>query len=131
LICFLFGFWSIIAQILLFVWTQLGNRKTAIAISTLGAFCLLPWIAFILAPLVNGLSSFRANENDEEAGFGAADEARPVSQYMSGYRLSTMTQEPFRVSIAGPAPMFPIPQRISGPHSPTSPNTKQDNPEFK
>jgi hypothetical protein len=129
LICFLFGFWSIIAQILLFVWTQLnGNRHTAIAVSALAVFCLLPWIAFIVAPLVNSLTSVRATE-DEEASFVAADDRHPFPRYDS-YRLSGVgrsPQEPYRPSFAGPPPILRSPVgRINDTHSPIGRNSPGD-----
>jgi signal transduction histidine kinase len=129
LICFLFGFWSIIAQILLFVWTQLnGNRHTAIAVSALAVFCLLPWIAFTIAPLVNSLTSVRATE-DEEASFVAADDRHPFPRYDS-YRLSGVgrsPQEPYRPSFAGPPPILRSPVgRINDTHSPIGRNSPGD-----
>jgi hypothetical protein len=128
LICFLFGFWSIIAQILLFVWTQLsGNRKTAIAVSCLGAFCLLPWIAFIFAPLVNGLSSVRANEADEEDSFGTfGDDPVAFPRTDSGYRMSGVGRSPrevlHRPSFPRTTPVIRSPTARSHlpPHSPLS-----------
>lgn len=66
LICFLFGFWTVVAQILLSVWIQ-ASHLTAIVASCLGVFCLLPCIAFVLAPAITGLSNSHA-ERDAEKG---------------------------------------------------------------
>ena len=81
-------------------------------VSVLAAFCMLPWIAFLFAPLVNGLSGLRANE-DEEARFGVAgDNLRAFPRYETAYRLSGVGRSPqdlYRPSFVGQTPILRSP----------------------
>ena len=86
LFCFICRCLSTIAQILLFVWTQTSpGRKAAIAVSVLTAFCMLPWIIFLLTPLVDSLNDFRADEDAEAV---AGDKHCPCLCDETAYRLS-------------------------------------------
>lgn len=73
---------------------------------------MLPWIAFLFAPLVNGLSGLRANE-DEEARFGVAgDNLRAFPRYETAYRLSGVGRSPqdlYRPSFVGQTPILRSP----------------------
>ncbi|KAF8202516.1 hypothetical protein BJ912DRAFT_945049 [Pholiota molesta] len=52
LFCFITGAWSILAQILIYIWLQ-ESSQTQIGLSVIGAFSILPFAAYILAPMFN------------------------------------------------------------------------------
>src|SRR6266511_179470 len=60
----LFGFLTIVAQILWCVWIAATTTKQAVVVSCLAGFCLLPCIAFTLAPFLNGLRRVYVKEDE-------------------------------------------------------------------
>lgn len=65
LLCFIGGAWTILAQLLIYVWLQ-ESRKTRIGLTCLAVFCILPFVCFILAPAVN---RWRGTSKDETETF--------------------------------------------------------------
>src|SRR6266511_3846857 len=76
----LFGFLTIVAQILWCVWIAATTTKQAVVVSCLAGFCLLPCIAFTLAPFLTRLR--RVYVKDEEE--ASLESGYQISQLQGG-----------------------------------------------
>ncbi|KAF8909406.1 hypothetical protein CPB84DRAFT_1517276 [Gymnopilus junonius] len=63
LICFLIGAWSIFAQLLLYIWIH-ESKEVRIVLTSLACFCFLPFLAFILAPVINLFANLSSATSD-------------------------------------------------------------------
>ncbi|KAF9530360.1 hypothetical protein CPB83DRAFT_176153 [Crepidotus variabilis] len=138
LICFLCGFWAILAQILIFAWVQTSSQ-TKIVVTCIAAFCLLPCVAFILAPVINGLSNIKGRE-DLEASPGTPVLPLPhIGRPLSGIPHTPIAYQasfPQLRSPQGVAPPTPsltsqrsqlqLQTTFSPPQSPADPYTPRD-----
>ncbi|KAF9485471.1 hypothetical protein BDN70DRAFT_589063 [Pholiota conissans] len=66
LFCFVTGLGTIFAQILIYIWLQ-ESSQTQVALSCIGAFCILPFVAFLLAPVVNSIRKRNQGSDTESA----------------------------------------------------------------